>query len=113
MQLSDDDAERALYCVNELLDRKIRAGAHIPGWMRSLASKLDLASALSSAGHQSDSGGEDLGPSPWIGSAEAADILGVHPRTVRRWRADLGGEIIAGRMVFNPRAVHEYAEGRK
>lgn len=113
MKLTDDETEAALYCCNELIDRRRRAGVPVPAWMIQLARRLDLTSALSSTGHESGGGSESLNSDLHVGSREAAAILGLSTRTVRRLAPDLDGQIIGGRMVFKRSTVVEYAEGRR
>lgn len=113
MRLSDDETEAALYCCNELIDRRRRAGVQVPGWMIRLARRLDLTSALSPRGHESGSNSASLESDLLVGSREAAGILGLSTRQTRRLAPDLGGETIGGRLVFKRSAVIEYAEGRR
>lgn len=81
--------------------------------MHSLAQRFDLASLLSSSGHESDCGDAESEPPLEIGTSEAADILGVSPRHVRRLTADLDGELRLGRLIFRLDAVQAYAEGKR
>jgi hypothetical protein len=79
-----------------------------------LARRLDLTSALSACGHESDSGSESLEPGILIGPRETANLLGLSTRQVRRLAEDLNGEEIGGgRRVYRLLTVVEYAEGRK
>ena len=115
MKLSADDAELALYCVNELVDRRRRAGIPVPQQILILAKRFDLASltsGMSPRGHENDGGSESL-ESDHAGSKEAADILGLSTRTVRRLAPDLDGEIIGGRLVFSRATIIEYAQERR
>lgn len=112
MNLNEQETEAVLYCVTELVDRRARAGVPIPAWMHALAQRFDLASLTSPRGHESDGAAAELEMPVLIGSSEAADIIGVTARQVRRLRADLAGEKVGGRMVFNLQTVKEYAEER-
>ena len=47
-----------------------------------------------------------------INTEEAAKMLGLSTRQVRRLAASLGGRRIAGRWAFDSLIVHTYAEGR-
>jgi hypothetical protein len=51
--------------------------------------------------------------SVWIDSAEAAGILEVTVRHVRRIAADLDGQCIAGRWMFLRHNVIDYAEQKR
>ena len=58
-------------------------------------------------------------PTPATGQADvvttrqAAELLGVSPRQVRRLAPGLGGHTIAGRLLLDAAAVSEHLEGRK
>jgi hypothetical protein len=110
VNLSDDDTEWALYCVNELVDRRRRAGVPVLHRMVKLARRLDFAALMSRTGHESDVGATELEAECLIGSREAAAFLGLSTRQVRRLTADLDGEIVGGRLVFRRSTVVEYAE---
>lgn len=113
MRLSAEETEAALYCVTELVDRRHRAGVPVPGWMVTLSRKLNLASVMSQSGHESGSeGGELESEHKLIGTQAAAQILGLHPRQVRRLAADLDGEQPNGTWIFKQATVIDYAEGR-
>ena len=43
---------------------------------------------------------------------QAADVLGVSPRQVRRLASRLGGYTLAGRLVLDPEAVRQHHAGR-
>lgn len=47
-----------------------------------------------------------------MSTRQAADLLGVSPRQVRRLASRLGGYTIAGRLVLDPDAVRQHHEGR-
>ncbi|GJO37411.1 hypothetical protein NJB1604_02150 [Mycobacterium marinum] len=116
MRLSDDEAEQALYCVNELVDRRRRAGITVPHWMTHLGNRLDIASLtseMSPTGHEFGSDSAPLESDLLVGSREAAGILGLSTRQVRRLAPDLNGEIIGGRIVFRRSTVTEYAQEKR
>ncbi|ORB84676.1 hypothetical protein B1987_13705 [Mycobacterium kansasii] len=113
MRLSDDEAEQALYCANELIDRRRRAGVPVPAWMTRLAHRLDLTSALSSAGHENDSDNAALDANELVTTAEAAELLKVSTRQARRLSRDLDADTIGGRLVYRRSTVIEYAQERR
>ncbi|TBT83795.1 DNA-binding protein [Propioniciclava sinopodophylli] len=45
-------------------------------------------------------------------TSEAAELLGVTPRTVRRMAAKLSGRNVGGRWLVSARAVREHLAGR-
>lgn len=105
IELTDDQARAALYCVSEVLRRKVIGGKPVGHWLR------DVHEALSARGHETD--GEQLRSSDLIDTKEAAHMLDCHPRSIRRIAAELDGEIVAGRWCFTRSAVAEYAQARK
>lgn len=46
-----------------------------------------------------------------IDATEAAQLLGINPRSVRRRAVELGGRKVAGRWMFHPATIAEHAEG--
>lgn len=114
-RLSDDECELALYCVNEVVDRRSRAGVPVTPKIRHLSRKLDLASLtseVSASGHEKSGGSERLVSDRLIGSREAANILGLSTRQVRRLASDLDGRKYGGRNLFRLSTVTEYAQER-
>ncbi|WP_157561127.1 helix-turn-helix domain-containing protein [Mycobacterium sp. E802] len=113
--MSDDDIEHLLFAVNEALSFRQRHHMPILPWMIPLANRFNLTSltsGMSPTGHESDSGSSAL-ESSLIGTNEAADLLGLSTRQVRRLTADLDGENISGRIVFKRSTVTEYAQERR
>lgn len=112
MNLSGDDLQGALYCCNELIDRRARAGIPVPSWMARLAGHLNLAALVSDAGHETSSEPTSLESEELIGSVQAALLLGISPRQLQRLAADLDGQKVCGRWAFQASIVREYAKGR-
>lgn len=111
MKLSGDEVEKALYCVNEVVDRRRRAGIPTPAWMLGLARKLDLTSVMSASGHDFEGVAAESDSDLLIGPAEAADLLGLSTRQVRRLGPELGRKV--GRdWRFERAIVVEYARER-
>jgi hypothetical protein len=115
VNLSGDNVERTLYCVNELVARRYRAGEPVPRWMIDLGRQFDMASlSMSPRGHESERAAAELDPERLIGTTEAATILGVSPRQVRRIANDLDVETIGRRgKAFRHSTVAQYAEERR
>jgi hypothetical protein len=111
VRLDDDEVEGALYCVAEVVDRRRRAGIPTPHWMLRLARRLDLTSAMSPTGHESDCAEPAL-DTGMIATQEAANLLGLSTRQVRRLRSDLDGQMIGGSLAFRRDTVTEYAQER-
>lgn len=84
--------------------------------MLDLGKRFDLASLTSEMslnGHQNGCGREPSESDHHVGSKEAADLLGLSTRQVRRLAPDLDAEIVGGRLVFNHQTVIEYAEEKR
>lgn len=113
IRLSDNDTEYALYCVNELIERRALIGVVVPEWMHRLARKLDLTCVMSSSGHESYCAGAESEVDELIGTKRAAQILALSPRQVSRMDDTLEGQTIGGRKVFKLSAVTAEAERRK
>jgi excisionase family DNA binding protein len=119
MNLSSDDLRAAYYCVAEVLRRRQLVGQPIPEWMRRHFDRLDAAvRGLSRSGHQAAGAVEQLphsGPTSrsLISAHEAAQILGISKRQVQQLAADLDGQIIGGRWLFERETVETYAEGQR
>ncbi|TDO15007.1 hypothetical protein EV580_3147 [Mycobacterium sp. BK086] len=113
MKLSDDEVEMALFAVIDAISLRNRVGWRVPLWMKPLARKLDLASTLSPGGHENHAESGSLGDGILIGTREVAEILECSPRNVRRYRSDLGGELIGGRLLFRLTAVVRYVKERE
>lgn len=114
MTLSERTLRNAIYCATqELVARengKAAANARVQPWNAELVRELELELAVSAAGQSDSADRACLEHEIWIGSDQAARILGWHVRTVRRRRNDLGGQKIAGALMFPESAVREYAE---
>ena len=68
---------------------------------------------MSAHGPREDADKSGLGHELLVDVFEAAEILRCSPRHVRRIAADLDGQQVAGRWVFNRDNCIEYAEYRR
>lgn len=105
--LDDLTVRQAAHAVNELIRRRRLAGARTQLWLAGLADKLTTATA--DGNPKSVATQHSKQP---IDTAQAALILGVTPRRIRQLAADLDGQHIAGRWVFNRDTVTDYANHR-
>lgn len=112
-RLSDEDLRAAYYCAGEVLRGRRLRGQPIPAWLRTLFDHLDSEVRASHTRQQSRSDETQLKSDDWIGSGQAAVILGWSQRRVQRRAADLDGRSIGGRLAFREAVVVEYAEGRR
>lgn len=73
---------------------------------------LAALAALVAAPGQSDSPDESAGEPEYMTTDEAAALLGISPRSVRRMASGLGGRIVGGRWLVDRQAVTEHKEGQ-
>jgi hypothetical protein len=111
--LDDTDLQAAYYCVAEVRRHRQRKGQPVPAWLHRHYDRMDAAFLMSLAGHESDCSTPQSKNDEWISTKEAAAIVNLSPRHVRRIQADLCGEKRVGRLLFPLHAVTEYAEGRR
>lgn len=112
-RLSDDDVRAAYYCASEVLRSRRLRGQPVPPWLAALVGRLDDEVRASRTRQEIVGEQPQLEPKAWIGSAEAAALLGWSRRQVQRRAADLDGSRIGGRWLFREAVVIEYAEGRR
>lgn len=116
LALSKADLERLLYCVNEVISRRRLAGIPVPNWMFDLGRRMDIHAladqSMSANGHGSDVAGEQFSKETLIGTREAARLLGLSPRHVRRIASDMDGEKVGGKTVFRLSVINEYRDSR-
>lgn len=114
MNLPADELRAAYYCAAEVVRRRQLVGQPIPEWLHRHFDQLDAEVRLSRSGQEFDIAVGQLahsGPtSPSLISAhEAAQILGISKRQVQRLAADLDGQLIGGRWLFERETVETYA----
>ena len=112
MSFTEQQLRLLIYCTDQ--ERLARNRGKVPGpqgWEDDLIEALAAELAVSPSGQQNGSGEGQLShEDQWIGSEQAAAILGWHIRTLRRRYADLDGRKVAGSLVFRESTVREYAE---
>lgn len=108
--LTDAQVRTALWALEELRRRRRLVGQPVPAALAELHTHL----VMSAHGPHIEmpAAPSTSRPVEVIDAQEAAGILGVTARHVRRLAADLDGHRIAGRWVFNRQNVIDYAEGR-
>ncbi|MET8872933.1 hypothetical protein [Nocardia sp. NPDC004604] len=100
--------------AREITARK-RAGIPVPERLRihaaTLAGLLESAAGLddNAPGASSSSSKQAI---DYLTAAQAGAVLGVTPRQARRLGARIGGQLVAGRWVFDPDALTEHTEGK-
>jgi hypothetical protein len=105
VRLRQDEVEAAYYAVAgfiRLCELDPRRSKPPPPEVRRLYRKFDAAVRVSPTRHESGCGAEDAGPSEvWIGSTEAARMVGWCPRQVQRRALELCGQrTVGGCWVF-------------
>lgn len=70
-----------------------------------------LLAVVSPPGHGDTPAGAEPHPETMT-TTEAAHLLGMSPRTVRRKADALGGRLVGGVLVFNRQAVLEHRDGQ-
>ncbi|SIA00004.1 Uncharacterised protein [Mycobacteroides abscessus subsp. abscessus] len=108
VELADSEARAVVHVLGRLIRDAAVAGRPTPHSVLDLWRRLDQTVEVSSRRQRERAVGEQLGESR-IGTRAAAALLGWGTRRVQRHVADLGGELIAGRLVFDEHAVREYA----
>jgi len=110
--LNAEELRGCRYAVAEVIGCRRRVGAPIPAWLRRLHDRLDaeLRAVVSAGGPEPVARGPD---SELVGTAQAAGLLGISTRHVRRLAADLDGWRASRDWVFCRAVVLEYARARK
>ncbi|MCK5751501.1 MAG: hypothetical protein KAH46_02215, partial [Mycobacterium sp.] len=97
--------------------RRARAAGKISGnpqapWLARLLRRLELQYAVSQARRHEPADATCSNHEEFVGTREAATLLGWTTRQVQRRQTDLDGRKLAsGQLVFPANAVREYAEG--
>ncbi len=73
---------------------------------------LDALAAAVAAPGQPDSPNDPVGEADDVTTEQAAEMLGVSLRTVRRLAPGLGGRLVGGRWLLDRQAVTEHINGR-
>ncbi|MGH3968897.1 MAG: hypothetical protein ACRDTV_12485 [Mycobacterium sp.] len=112
MTFSAAELRQMLYCCAEEL--RARTQGKPPGpqpWLRNLVRRLEGEVAVASSRQESDGQQPHSEHEVWIGSRQAARMLGCGLRTIQRRANDLDSQLVAGKLVFRESVVREYAEG--
>ena len=114
VKLNSDGVRAAYYC-SAWVCRSLKENRRpIPDWLQSHFDRLDSEVRMSRA-RQEKRGVEPSSEEEetWIGSPDAAQILGWSKRQVQRHAKELAGQIVGGRWLFRESLVVEFAEGLK
>lgn len=113
IRLDDDELHAIIYALSDLCRRRANAGAPVPHTLLALRDRLTLRRQHRPMARPRQGIGGAAGESrgcEFIGSRCAAAILDWPLRTVQRHVADLDGQLIAGRLMFEARAIRDYRE---
>jgi hypothetical protein len=102
------EARAVLHLVGSLILDRAKAGRPLPYEVRAFHRHLANVVEVSSRRQSKELQQIEFGVSK-IGTRQVAALLGWGPRRVQRHVADLGGELVAGRLVFDERTVNDYA----
>ena len=115
MTLDDEQTRAAYYVAAEVIRSRQRTGQPIPAWLRKHYDRPDTAvRGMAPRGHSVAENGDGGTQSQHeqhdvIGSREVGAMLSIAPRQVRRRAGQLGGVLVAGRLLFLRETVAEYA----
>lgn len=104
MRLSGPEIRTAYYVVATMIRARRR---DVPDSVADLFDRLDTEfHRMSQPRHEiSQDAGDPRKSSRWIGTSEAAALLGLHDRTIQRRAEKLGGEVVSGVLVFDRATV--------
>jgi hypothetical protein len=111
MNLSDDEVRQSFYCASEVLRARRRGAGPVLPWLVKLVRRYELELATSRSRQDHAGGMQPLDHEKWIGTREAAAILGWTSRQVQRRAADLEGRKSSAGWIFLASNVIEYSEG--
>lgn len=100
--------DAARYAVEVAQRARRRNGLPPVASLTALADALDAAMAV---GGQTDTIDDAQGDPDYMTTDEAAELLGISPRSVRRMASRLGGRLVGGRWLVDRQAVSEHLEG--
>lgn len=106
--LEPAEARAVLHLVGALIRERATAGRPCPHEVLALHRRLANTVEMSSRRQSNAVRQIDFGVSK-ISTSQAAVILGRGPRWVQRHAADLDGEKVADRLMFDEKLVRDYA----
>lgn len=109
VELDDAEARAVVHVLGRLIRDAAVAGRPTPNSVLELWRRLDHTVSVSSTRQPNGLQRIEFGVSR-IGTRQAAAILGRGERWVQRHAADLDGEKIGERLVFDERTVREYGQ---
>lgn len=112
MALTPSEIRACEYCAR-VADAVTARNHPIRRWLPALLERLQNELDMSRPRHESAPETEQLRQRELISAREAATILNRSKRQVHRLAADLDGEIVDGRWLFDKQTVAAYAEGRR
>ena len=117
MSLGDKEiCDAYRFVAGEVRRRVLNTPKPIPveGWMNYLLMRLDQeVRAMSSQRHEKSAAAEELDPEEWIGTTDAAEILGLTVRQTQRLARDLDGKRVGRIWLFRRSIVEDYAEEKR
>jgi len=109
VELSHNEASACVHLIGSLIRERTTAGRPTPHNVLCMYQRLNAAINMSPRGQSKVLRERELDQTK-IGTRPAAEILGWHVRRVRRHTADLGGQLVGDRLMFDEHRVREYAK---
>jgi hypothetical protein len=109
MRLSRSEVRTAYWCLATMIRTRRR---DVPRPVADLFDRLDAElHRMSQPRHETTDDAGDPAQSRWIGTSEAATLLGLQDRTIQRNADTLGGEMVSGVLVFDRATVIAHKDG--
>ncbi len=109
MNLSSSEIRTAYWCLAAMIRSRHR---DVPRPVADLFDRLETEfHRVSQPRHETTNNTSNPAQSRWIGTSEAAQLLGLQDRTIQRNAEKLGGEIVSGVLVFDRAALIAHKDG--
>jgi hypothetical protein len=112
--LTEEDLRRLLFCVIEQHERQRRNEVPMRApWTREMIEKICGAIGDTSRPRQSRTRGRSHSThaDKLLSARQVSDRIGWNVRRVQRHAAELGGELVDGRLLFKAAAIDEHLGG--
>ncbi|MGV0790488.1 hypothetical protein [Mycolicibacterium sp. XJ1819] len=109
VELNRDEVRAALHAVDAYRRGHAAAGRPVPALILALLRRLETIHHTTGVEESTCQSRVDLSgeSEAWIGSGQAAELLGISPRAVWRRRRSLDGRQINGRWWFPVRTIRD------
>lgn len=107
VELNRDEARHALTIIAAWTRHTAIAGRPVPQQAHALLQKLDIGVRCAMSPRRQENTRSAPQLDTWIGTSEAARMLGCRTRTVQRRAAQLGGHKIGDRWLYPTHRIRE------